>query len=99
MSEGASKSASDLAIKFIKCYIWLAHDAAANKYVAYQLRPKLHIFHHIALRLNKFNLNPKTLSCFSDEDFVRIVCALAVGGHHHGISTQLIYKFIPSIML
>ena len=99
MSEQASMTASDLGINFIKCYVWLAHDAAVNSYVAYQLRPKLHIFHHITLRLKKFNLNPKTLSCFSDEDFVRIVCALAVGGHHHGIATQLIYKFIPSALL
>lgn len=78
---------------FVKCYIWLAQSKAVNGDATFfRARPKLHIFHHIALNLRTGTFNPKSVSCFSDEDYVRRICSIASGCHHGGILQKLMRR-------
>ena len=93
MKKQSAREASACGENFVKCYIWLAHSRAGNgDATLFRARPKLHIFHHIALNLRTGTFNPKSVSCFSDEDYVRRICSIASGCHHGGIFQKLMRR-------
>jgi hypothetical protein len=99
MTKTEARRAGHLADMFLKCYCWLAHDAASNIELHYQWRPKIHIFHHdFAIRLPKWRLNPKSTSCFSDEDFVRRICNICSGCHHLGVMVNSLHRYLMSFL-
>jgi len=81
---------------FINGFVWLAHDAYANKQLLYRLMPKLHVLQHEFARVGKTGFNLKTMSCFSDEDFVGKVCAVANACHHAGMMKNLIHRVVAA---
>ena len=85
MSADAATETSCVGRCFVQAYIWLAHNAAANDKVMYRIRPKLHLFDHDVERLYRWRFNPKSVSCFSDEDFVGRMCGIAISCGHQGI--------------
>ena len=85
-----AKSGND----FITGHVWLAHDAYTSKQLLYRLIPKLHVLQHEFARVGKYAFNLKTLSCFTDEDFVGNVCDCASACHHAGSMKNLVYRVI-----
>ena len=100
MTSAAAKQAAHDGRMFLLCFGWLAHDAFCAGDRLYKLRPKLHVFHHWAqgsYSLEAVPMNPKAYSCWEDEDFVRRVCAIALGCGHRGIISSLLCRYLASV--
>ena len=97
MKPSAAAAASEAGSKYVRCYIWLAHESATKGVAQYKIRPKLHVFDHMFHDLPKRPLNPKSYSCFSDEDFVRRVCDIASGCSHLGILWSCVHRYSAAV--
>ena len=62
---------------FLVGYQRLAELALADGRALFRLRPKLHEAAHIPLWLESTGFNVRYLACWSDEDFLGRICALA----------------------
>ncbi len=98
MTKEAALKTSKYGVDFIRSYVWLAHDAASEGKLLYKFRPKMHVFQHEFERLAEWRLNPKTMACFSDEDFVRVSCATATGCGHRGVMTAVVLRVAAAAM-
>ena len=77
MSLAETSLVSESAMHFIQCYGKLATMCHERSLCLYNLTPKMHCLHHVALRLLEksqqripYSMNPLAESCFSDEDFI-----------------------------
>ena len=101
MTSDAAKQASDCSCTFVKCFLWLAHDALSKNLLLYKLRPKLHLYHHWGLgptSLVNVPMNPKSYSCWTDEDFVRRICSICNGCGHLGVVKSLMSRYIAAVI-
>ena len=98
-----SKRAADVACaageRFLKCFQWLGHYAYVHNKLLFKVRPKAHLFHHYCrgdLSMSQTCFNPKSYSCWADEDFVRRVCSVANGCGHLGIRKSMITRYLAA---
>lgn len=70
MSASSANETSFCGGCFVQAFVWLAHSSFVNRRALYRLRPKLHLFDHEMKRVAVWRMNPKAVSCFSDEDFI-----------------------------
>ena len=96
MHSGIADKVSENGIHFIFCFVWLSHDALTRQALQFRLLPKLHILQHEFWKVKEWRLNLKTFSCFSDEDFVGKVCAMAQTSHHSGTLKNLVFRILAA---
>lgn len=78
-----AKALGDSLYIFIKAYLFQANAAFHNSMAAFPLVPKLHAVHQIAHQMRwearrfPYAMNPATVSCSMDEDFVGRCAALS----------------------
>jgi hypothetical protein len=96
MNSGIADKVSENGIHFIFCFVWLSHDALTRQALQFRLLPKLHVLQHESWKVKEWRLNLKTLSCFSDEDFVGKVCAMAQSSHHSGTLKNLVFRILAA---
>ena len=77
MSLAETSTVGQAALHFVQCYGKLATICHDRKLCLYNLTPKLHCLHHVALRVLRqadqqlpYSMNPLAKSCFTDEDFI-----------------------------
>ena len=101
MTAVAASEAAEASVKFVKTFMWLAHDAYSRHELLFKLRPKMHLFHHWGVgpaSLQQRPLNPKSYSCWTDEDFVRRVCSICSGCGHLGVRPTLMSRYVGAVM-
>ena len=103
MSLDETSLVGDSAQHFVKCYGKLATICYGRNLCLYNLTPKLHCFHHIALRLLQhsqkqlpFSMNPLAESCFSDEDFIGRISRLSRRVAPRRQSLRTIQRYLAS---
>lgn len=97
MKPEAVQNATASGKAFLQSFLWLAKNAFEQGLLLYKLRPKLHLFHHWIegdCCLSNIPFNPKAYSCWSDEDFVRRVCAVAQACGHLGIVKSMMTRYL-----
>jgi hypothetical protein len=101
MNSQAANQASVAISQFVKTFFWLAHDAFTRNELLFKIRPKLHLFHHWGVgpaSLRQRPLNPKSYSCWTDEDFVRRICSICSGCGHLGVRPSLMSRYVGAVM-
>ena len=94
MSTPAASETSFMGGCFVQAFVWLAHSAFVDRKSLYRLRPKLHLWDHEMKRLAVWKLNPKAVSCFSDEDFIGRVCNIATSCSHQGVLHDCVRRYL-----
>jgi hypothetical protein len=81
---------------FLACYVHLAADAVRQGRRTFKLRPKLHAFHHIVLRIETRQSlqNPRFHQNFMDEDFVGRMCKLARSTHQRTVAARSLQRWL-----
>ena len=78
-----ARTAGRAGLHFLACYQKAADITFADRLLRFNLVPKLHMFHHVALYLVKgslqrdFTLNPLAQATFQDEDYIGRVSRLS----------------------
>ena len=62
-----AQAIQDTGLKHLDTYVKLARLAIRDRRLAWQLRPKHHVFHHILLDTKKYLQNPRKTHCFRGE--------------------------------
>jgi hypothetical protein len=97
MEERVANETSFAGCTFVQCFVWLAHSAFCDGRLLYRLRPKLHLFDHEMKRIARWRFNSKAVSCFSDEDFIGRICAIAQSCSHQGIVHGCLRKYLSAM--
>ena len=81
---------------FLACYVHLAGDAVRQGMRTFKVRPKLHSFHHIVLRIETRQSlqNPRFHQNFMDEDFVGRMCKLARSTHQRTVAARSLQRWL-----
>lgn len=86
---------------FVHGYIALARDAHMRNSLTFKLRQKLHLFHHIVLKLDRHRFpnlfsrqNPRTAQTFQDEDFIGKVMRGARRVHPRTVARRTIDRWL-----
>lgn len=101
MDSISSSQACQAIVAFVQTFLWLAHDAFSRNELLFKIRPKLHLFHRWGLgptSLRQRPLNPKSYSCWTDEDFVRRICNICSGCGHLGVRRSLMSRYTGAVM-
>jgi len=101
MDSSSAAEASQVAVQFVQTFQWLAHDALTRGELLFKIRPKMHLFHHWGVgptSLRHRPLNPKSYSCWTDEDFVRRICSICSGCGHLGVRSSLLSRYTGAVM-
>ena len=82
MDKKYAKRAGEAALHFVQCYGKLAHCFWKRHEILFNLVPKLHGVHHLAMHLIqgarlRITLNPLAFATFQDEDFIGRVSRLS----------------------
>ena len=99
MSKHEANIACAAGERFLKCFQWLGHWSYIHGRMLFKTRPKAHMFHHYCRgdwSMGQTCFNPKSYSCWADEDFVRRVCAVANGCGQLGIRRSLVTRYLAA---
>jgi len=99
MSRQHASVASAAGDRFLKCFQWLGHWSYIHRKLLFKVRPKAHLFQHYCKgpwSMVNTRFNPKSYSCWADEDFVRRVCAVANGCGQLGIRKSMTTRYLAA---
>lgn len=99
LSHAAADRYCELVEKAVGLYFELSRRALQKQVMRYPLRPKVHLWLHLALMVKEDHINPRFYHCFSDEGFLKVTLKAARASPRAAMSSAVVRRYLLRLSL
>lgn len=99
LSDFAATRAFESGNLFASCYVRLARDALRRREALWKIRPKMHDWQEILVRVMYDKVNPVFYGCLNDESMLCLFKVVTKACHRNSANTRVALRYLGQLML